>query len=967
MAETNNSTDIAREHDTSCSSSSSTNSSDLDDSWAFISTPSNSPNRHAQLDNERPSQSEDYAHCSTSSRSHNESGDSWVKCPKLAQQNGSENQYQDELEQPKRSLSLNDLNERNNDFYNDGDALHEIDLNEPQLSLRDYWTKYLTQMHLGLVPLDPLMTRERVNSLIENNLLEGKYEDYFPPRETYKETTGNIKHSYPDSIDGRQPRKRHRPSSPRRSRDVQPLQSTIGLFRQLTDSSRGEPNELWNRLVRFLTEVPSLVLTISVFLILAQLSFTHFLSLPPKPASSRHFEPSDWSKKFGKSDDMINLVKNIPQNYEAYYELQRLQDELSQCIKRQSPSSFKYYMSEDRNENYHKSEGVPSLTQPLKSYKGLVCFGQEQQWRQRLDKLKSELDLDLRRIVQDVRRYLTSELLEHYHPSLKFKLIVNQIEYLDFLEAKRNKKHIETTMKQLKTENLQIMRRANEPDNSNYQKLILQLEIDNAKLVRENRALKDSLMEKAGTTYIRQSMELEKCEKENDILRQFHKQVSQDASKALKQFNLYTVETPSNLDDTESLKSQLMLTRGYMRRLNEEVGGLLIENAALKEELKESHMLSIISSDYDNEHNQAQLSFPISGGANDSNALSADSCLRDLHEQRKRSYKLEEEIEQLKKRDCCSNKSLERGTDRHLNKTQDADNTTDYGQNLIGAWNRLSSSGTELLKSVEDAFTSGASEMMRDIMLFMFEDFETGVSMPDTQTQLERPQTISPVGDRISRDSIRETNKLTDYTNELRRSKRQKDMIDTITTDDDPFASMPPDQKSLLSKQHSVNEPIKQEYIGDSFAKSVNESLQQDSSNKNVTKGDGFHQMSDPMASCEPKSQGEVCICVGEFQSTPNCILSKKTPTSKDKTGFVADWLIKRSKLREKLRRDSSKYSTSNSKDGDYCKLNGQKIDFSKDGKYNSNKNYCKHKPDRKDSKYHHTSHHQKQRHKKTY
>lgn len=407
---------------------------------------------------------------------------------------------------------------------------------------------------------------------------------------------------------------------------------------------------------------------------------------------------------------------SIPTSHQ-YVELKLLHSELSQCIKRQSPTSFKYYMSEDRFKDYDQSPNKPygsSMNQ--KPYRGLVCYGQEYQWRERFDRLKTDYDLDLRKLMQEAKKTITNEMLEFHHPTLQFKLILNQIEYLDFLENKRNKKQSEETIKYLKAENLQLLRRLNQPNDTGYQKVVVNLELQNAKLERENEALKANLIGKAGPTYIRQSQELEQLERENLVLKQFHHQVAQEVSKSLKQFNLHIIDASTILDDHESLKTQLMLTRGYLRRLSEKISTVLIENESLKEELKEAYLFGAV--------NKANLPATHRGNndgenSNNSNALTADSCMRDLIGMKEKSFKLEEELSRLK-RNCNRNVELEKSSERHLNKTGGDNGFLSNDGFSKRGWKQLGSSETAIDKNLRDTMMSqDDSSVMDDLIVYL--------------------------------------------------------------------------------------------------------------------------------------------------------------------------------------------------------------------------------------------------------
>lgn len=374
------------------------------------------------------------------------------------------------------------------------------------------------------------------------------------------------------------------------------------------------------------------------------------------------------------------LSDSIPYGRQ-YEELQELDSELHQCIKRQSPSSFKYYMSKEdqQDNNARQQKGAKSL----KPYRGLVCYGQEKQWRQRFDKLKFEHKLDLHNLMHEAKKRVINDMLEFHHPSLKFKLILNQLEYLDFLEKKRNRKQTEEVIKHLKAENLQLLNRLNRPDETGYQKLVVNLELQNSKLKRENEVLKSNLRGRAGPAYMKQSHELEQYERENVMLKEFHYHVAQEVSKSLKQFNLYTIDASTVLDDPDSLNAQLILTKSHLSRLSEKISTTLIENEALKEELKEAYIsntggqssTNMLSVQRDTQHPDYHIA-NISSDNGDSHALSTDSCLRNLMETREKSYRLGMELDRVKRR-CRdigheSNQRSEQcpSADRHLTRAE---------------------------------------------------------------------------------------------------------------------------------------------------------------------------------------------------------------------------------------------------------------------------------------------------------
>lgn len=413
-------------------------------------------------------------------------------------------------------------------------------------------------------------------------------------------------------------------------------------------------------------------------------------------------------------------------------ELQSLTNELSQCIKRQSPSSFKYYMSEERlkkldvrSSDDPKNDGF----EPSKSYRNLFCYGQEMKWRNKFDRLKSEHNLDLPRMVEQAKKHVTTEMLGSLHPSLDFRLILNQLEYLDFLEERRNKKQSEETIKYLQAENLQLLHRLNQPNETGYQKLVVGLEMKNSKLQRENEALKAKLLEKAGPVYIKQSLELERVESENVLLKQFLQQIGKDVSKSLRQFNLHTVDTSTILDDHKSLNAQLMLTKGYMRRLSEKISTVLIENEGLKEELRE--LYSSLSTATDNllaTHNDELSNQAIDArDKNDSNALMADSCMRSLYELREKSAHLETENAKLR-RECHMSSGVEKSSGRNLNRTNEGNQLFSIEEQSISkSRRRIGSIDTAVDKRIKDILSMRNDDTFLDELMVFLTKFNNHV------------------------------------------------------------------------------------------------------------------------------------------------------------------------------------------------------------------------------------------------
>lgn len=406
-------------------------------------------------------------------------------------------------------------------------------------------------------------------------------------------------------------------------------------------------------------------------------------------------------------------------------ELRLLNQELSQCVQRQSPSSFKYYISEEPIYSSRKD-----VSGSIKARRGLFCYGQEAKWRSRFDRLKSEYNLDLRTLVDDAKKYSSAGMLRGIDKALDFKLIINQLEYLDFLESRRNKRQSDETIKYLKAENLQLLRRLNQPNETGYQKVVVELELRNSKLQRENEALKAKFVEKAGPVYIKQSMELERLESDNVVLKQFLQQIGKDVSKSLRQFNLHTVDTSTIIDDHKSLNAQIMLTKGYMRRLSEKISTVLIENEGLKEELKEVYLsLSAATNNLPAAHNREMNNNHAvdARDRNDSNALMAENCMRSLYELREKSSRFENENERLK-RDCLRNSHIEKSPGRDLNRTNEVDERYGIGeQSMSNSWKRIGSSDTAVDKSLKDMLAMKNDDTFLDELMVFLTKFNNHV------------------------------------------------------------------------------------------------------------------------------------------------------------------------------------------------------------------------------------------------
>lgn len=318
------------------------------------------------------------------------------------------------------------------------------------------------------------------------------------------------------------------------------------------------------------------------------------------------------AKNFGynhpSSKESLNLVDtDISQH--AYVELKMMSEELDLCIKRENLSLKDY---EDKLASANPLPYSPGH----KPYVGFVCYEDEEKWRKRFDRLKRDFDLDFRNILRQARKRITSDVLASYHPSLNFKLIQNQLEYVDYMDERRDKFKQELLIRQLKAENAQL-RQFRDPNDSEVQRAVIGLENENVKLKREIETLRNNLAEKTGTVYVRQSLELERCDRENNALKEFHHHISQDISKSLRKLNLHTIDASTIAhDDLGSLNSQLTITRGYLQRLTEELDGLISRNEALRDDLKFAYSLY---SKYDNTDESGFI------GNHMLNAISSDS------------------------------------------------------------------------------------------------------------------------------------------------------------------------------------------------------------------------------------------------------------------------------------------------------------------------------------------------------
>lgn len=485
--------------------------------------------------------------------------------------------------------------------------------------------------------------------------------------------------------------------------------------------------------------VYTLKFLIGLFALIAVMILVHQIEKKRAAQSSRqqilsddfkhHHDPSN------AADQFIDPAKTIPASNQ-YLELHLLQTELSLCIKRQSPSSFKYYIARD-----HQARGPESATKSQqqqqhhkssrayngKPYRGLVCYGQEMEWRRRFDQLKQDLDLDLPQLLKEAKESVTNEMLTNYHPALQFKLILNQIEYLNYLEAKRVQRQSEETIKHLKAENLQLARKMGQPSGSNAsQKLVVKLELENSKLRRENEALKASLVEKAGPVYIKQAIEKDQADRENKVLKKFLFDVNKAVAWGLRKFNIHTIDASMELDQLEVIEAQVSSTKGYLYRLTDMVSKVLMDNESLKEQLKETHLqlrdvelaeeMPLVSASSDRQNDNGDNS------SSSSRALVLDSCMHDLRQMREKSDRLEEEVLRLR-RGCNNNNwhfGLQKSSDRSLNHTKSGQM---FDQRLRQFQvSKLAETSLAESKSVEDdewQTSILADDIIDDMMLFL--------------------------------------------------------------------------------------------------------------------------------------------------------------------------------------------------------------------------------------------------------
>jgi len=325
---------------------------------------------------------------------------------------------------------------------------------------------------------------------------------------------------------------------------------------------------------------------------------------------------SDGGDRSKRLDSIEQLLYIHPQDT-ATTELLLLDQDLAACIKERGygwidKGGKLTHPTKDWSESRNADHKKPNQFKP---FRGLVCYEREQEWRKRIKRLKDDFNFDLRRLIRKAQKKLANASLGQVNSDISFKLIINQIEYLDYLDEHRRSEQIE----RLKARNLELMKQLDEYDRNIKQftkqnhatpdsatslpklnpevqskqyhqnhyaptKALAWLESENVRLKRENEALKASLVEKAGTVYIKQSMELEKCERENNQLKDFHHHVAHDVSDWLKQLDVLTIDPAALLNDHETLSSQLALTRSHLLRFAQEVLNLLEKNsAALKE------------------------------------------------------------------------------------------------------------------------------------------------------------------------------------------------------------------------------------------------------------------------------------------------------------------------------------------------------------------------------------------------
>lgn len=322
-----------------------------------------------------------------------------------------------------------------------------------------------------------------------------------------------------------------------------------------------------------------------------------------------------------KYDRVFNSIYLGPSS-QAYIELKVLEEELVDCIQRENPQLKAGLESIMERWNVGHQDFMDFDSAKSEPFKGLVCYEKGDEWYKKLQRLKSDYNYDIIKMLEKVRNYLTYKILEEKHPALRFRFIVNQIDYQNRLEQRRKDGEIE----RLKAENFELRRQVfldqrNEPleenngtqeqrgKNSlgNRQQLpkapttmagesaLISLQSENRRLRIENGMLKQNLGEKAGTVYVKQSIELEKCERDNSAMRQFHHKVATEVSKGFKQLDLQKTDFGALLHNSDaSLNARLNQTWGYLMRLIEETSQILAKNKSIQEELKESRSLNAI-------------------------------------------------------------------------------------------------------------------------------------------------------------------------------------------------------------------------------------------------------------------------------------------------------------------------------------------------------------------------------------
>ncbi|CAA3006505.1 Hypothetical predicted protein [Olea europaea subsp. europaea] len=315
----------------------------------------------------------------------------------------------------------------------------------------------------------------------------------------------------------------------------------------------------------------------------------------------------------------FDSVYSDPINH-AHTELKLMDEEMIECVRRENPNRKDIELWDSMKlKELTKYEKLQTNVRP---YKGLVCYEGEIEWRKRFNRLKSEFNLDFRKIIRQIKRKITNDALEKKHPAMKFRLILNQLEYLDHLDQSRKDRALE----KLKAENLELMRRLNsskktssssgknnkfhhtndyqpEHRNNKYTKSaqsmsansLISLESENVRLKHEIDVLKARLTEKAGPVYIRQSIELEKCERENNALKQFHHQVAQEVTKNLKQLDqAHSMDSLAIFENEhdDSLASRLATTQTSLFQLGEGITKMIARNNILESNIWETQSLN---------------------------------------------------------------------------------------------------------------------------------------------------------------------------------------------------------------------------------------------------------------------------------------------------------------------------------------------------------------------------------------